>query len=242
MLFPGVTGFGAPVLVTARSSWPAVATNTEAVAMLLPVFGSGVEAEIVAVPERTVPDGAAAGTAITIGNVAVPFNASELMVQVIVPVVPAVGVLQDHPLGTTMETKVASTVPAELLAVGSVNTTEDAAAGPLLVTTAVMVKFVPAVTVGADAVLVTARSACVPVLTVLMAVAVLFARFGSLVPDVTLSTSVICVPLAVPFPTCATTVKVTFPPLARSGSVQVMLPVPPTAGVVQVQPATVFMD
>jgi hypothetical protein len=191
MLLPGVTGLGVPVAVTAKSSCPAVATVTEAVDTLLPVFGSGVDAEIEAVLDKTVPDGAAAGTAMTIGKVAVPFSASEPMVQLIVPEVPAVGVLQDQPVGTDMETNVALTVAPALLAVGSVNTTADAVAGPLLMTTAVIVKFVPAVTVGADGVFVTPRSACVPVLTVLTAVAVLFARFGSLVPDVTLSTSVI---------------------------------------------------
>src|SRR5580658_5201846 len=46
MLLPGVTGFGVPVLVTARSAWPEVATVTEAVAKLFVVFGSGVDAEV----------------------------------------------------------------------------------------------------------------------------------------------------------------------------------------------------
>ena len=43
MLFPGVTGFGVPVLVTARSAWPELATSMDAVAKLFAVFGSGVE-------------------------------------------------------------------------------------------------------------------------------------------------------------------------------------------------------
>jgi hypothetical protein len=43
MLLPGVTGFGVPVLVTARSACPEVATSMEAVAKLFAVFGSGVE-------------------------------------------------------------------------------------------------------------------------------------------------------------------------------------------------------
>lgn len=104
-------------------------------------------------------------------------------------------------------------------------------------------KFDPAVTVSGFAVLVTPRSACVPVPTVVTAVALLFARLGSFVPDVTLSTSTICVPLVVPLPTCTTTVKLTVPALLeKSGFVHVILPVPPTAGVVQVQPATVLMD
>lgn len=242
MLLPGVTGFGNPELVTARSAWPVVATVVVAVAALFPAFGSGVEAAMLAVPKRTAPDAAPDGTFMTIGNVAVPPNAKDAMVHVIVPVPPAVGVLQAHPLGTTSETNVAFTVAALLLAVFSVNTKPEAVAGPLLVTTAVIVKLEPARTVGDDAVLVTARSACVAVPTVVMTVAVLFAKFGSLVPEVTSSTSTICVPLVVPFPTCTTTVKLTFPPLAKSGFVQDIVPVPPTAGVAQVQPATLLID
>jgi hypothetical protein len=52
--------------------------------------------------------------------------------------------------------------------------------------------------------------------------------------------------VAVPFPTCTTTVKVPEaldPELGKSDSVQVMLPVDaPTAGVAQVQPAAGTMD
>lgn len=213
-----------------------------AVDALFPALGSGVDAAILPVPKRTVPDAAPDGTFMTIGNVAVPPDAKDAMVHVIVPVPPAVGVLQAHPLGTTSETNVAFTVAALLLAVFSVNTKPDAVAGPLLVTTAVIVKLEPARTVGDDAVLVTAKSACVAVPTVVMAVAVLFARLGSFVPEVMLLTSTICVPLVVPFPTCTTTVKLTFPPLAKSGFLQDIVPVPPTEGVVQVHPATLLMD
>ena len=206
ILFPGVTGSGASELDTARSACPAVATVIVAVAELFPKFGSGVDDAILAVPSRTVPAGAAAGTFMTMGNVAVPAAARVAAVQVIVPVAPTAGVEQTHPAGGTSETNVAFTVPAALLDVASVNTAEAAAAGPWFVTTAVIVKFVPAVTVGADAVFLTERSACVAVPTVVITVAVLFARFGSDVPDVTLSTSTICVPLGVPFPTFTTTV------------------------------------
>ena len=45
MLFPAVTGFGVPVLVTARSACPVVATVTAAVAKLFVVFGSAVDEE-----------------------------------------------------------------------------------------------------------------------------------------------------------------------------------------------------
>ena len=226
MLLPAVTGFGIPELVTARSAWPAVATRIEAVAELLPLFGSGVEEAIFAVLKRTVPDGTEAGTVMTTGNVEVPLPATmEAAVHVIVPVKPAVGVVQDQPLGATKEKNVAFCVPAALLAVGSVKDSEEAVAGPLLLTTAVMVKLEPARTVGAEAVLVTARSAWPATATVVMAVAVLLARLGSVVPDVTLSTSMICVPFGVPEATVTTTVKEAVDPLATSGLLQVIGPV-----------------
>jgi len=162
-----------------------VATVTEAVASLFPEYGSGVGAAISAVPERIVPAAAAAGTFMTIGKLAVPPTIMDGLVQVIVPTCPTAGVEHVQPAGGANETKVALMAPAALLAVGSVKTRPDAVAGPLLVTTAVIVKFEPAMTVGEEAVLVTARSAWVPELTVVMAVALLLVRFGSLVPEVT---------------------------------------------------------
>lgn len=46
MLLPAVTGFGTPELVTARSACPALAAIVVAVAILLLVLGSGVDAEM----------------------------------------------------------------------------------------------------------------------------------------------------------------------------------------------------
>ena len=241
MLLPGVTGFGNPELVTARSAWPVVATVVVAIAALFPAFGSGVDAarwrcQKNGSRRRTrwhIHDDRERGSAGRsqgrdgAGDRAGPTGGRSA---------------EAHPLGTTRETNVAFTVAALLLAVFSVKTKPEAVPGPLLVTTAVIVKLEPARTVGEDAVLVTARSACVAVPTVVMTVAVLLARFGSFVPEVTLSTSTICVPLVVPFPTCTTTVKLTFPPFAKSGFVQDIVPVPPTAGVAQVHPATLLMD
>jgi hypothetical protein len=82
-------------------------------------------------------------------------------------------------------------VVALLLAVVSEKDTPEAMAGPLLVTIAVKVKVLPAMTVGEAAVLVTDRSASVEVPTLLIAVAELLARLGSEVPEVMLSTSTI---------------------------------------------------
>jgi len=75
--------------------------------------------------------------------------------------------------------------------------------------------------------------------TTFTAIAVLFERLGSFVPELfvpeaTEATSTICVPNAVPAPTVTTNVKVPVYPFAMTGSVQEMRP-PEGAG--QVQPA-----
>src|ERR1700730_4424028 len=86
------------------------------------------------------------------------------------------------------------------------------------------------------------RSAAVAEPTVIWAVAVLFARFGSLVPEVASIVFVITVPTAVPTLTLTTSVNAPVAALATSGLVQLTLPVPLTAGVVQVQPAGIARD
>src|SRR5271154_5215743 len=63
MLFPGVTGFGDAELVTLKSYWPAEATVTFTVELLLDGFGSGVEVEVLAVLVMTVPEAVPAVTA-----------------------------------------------------------------------------------------------------------------------------------------------------------------------------------
>src|SRR5450755_4339292 len=87
--------------------------------------------------------------------------------------------------------------------------------------------------------LVMERFAVLAAPTIVRTVAVLFARTGSLVPEVAPSVSVICVPVAVPAFTLTATVNVAAPfaPEPTSGFVHWILPVPFTAGVVQVQPA-----
>ena len=107
-----------------------MATVTEAVASLLPVLGSGVADATSAVVERTVPAAAEAGTFITMAKVAVAFRAKDVALQLIVPVCPTAGGKQVQPAGDVRETKVAFTVPAVLLAVGSVIATPDAEEGP----------------------------------------------------------------------------------------------------------------
>src|SRR5580692_3223099 len=99
MLLLGVTGLGAPELVTPRSACPVVATVVDAVAELFPEFGSGVVAAMLAVAEITVPEGVAEFTFNTSENVAVALAVNEPIVQVNVPVPPTRMVLQDQPVG-----------------------------------------------------------------------------------------------------------------------------------------------
>src|ERR1700674_4092278 len=103
MLLPSVTGLGEAELVTAMSAWPAVATTTVAVALLLFGLGSGVEAETFAVSVMTVPDAVPAVTFTTTVNVADALTASVAAVQVRFPAATE----QLHPPGTGVsETKV----------------------------------------------------------------------------------------------------------------------------------------
>ena len=85
------------------------------------------------------------------------------------------------------------------------------------------------------------RSAWVAVATTSAAVALLFAEFGSLVDELTLTTLLIAVPAAVPAFTLSTTVKVPAPG-ASFALVQLMVPVPFTAGVVHDHPAGNVID
>jgi hypothetical protein len=73
------------------------------------------------------------------------------------------------------------------------------------------------------------------------AVALLFAVFGSAIAEFTVAVSLIAVPAAVPAFTFRAIVKLAAP-AAKLGSVQVIVPVPPTAGVVHDQPAAGLTD
>src|SRR6187200_1638995 len=94
----------------------------------------------------------------------------------------------------------------------------------------------PATTVAAPAVFVTARSARSAV-TVVVAVTLLLPGVGSAVADATVAVLVMTVPPAVAAPTFTTSVNEALAPLASEGLVEVTVPVPPTAGVVDVHPA-----
>jgi hypothetical protein len=102
-----------------------------AIALLLVVLGSEVKELTVAVSLIAVPAGVPAVTFRITGKLAVP--AAKLgFVQVIVPAFPAIGVVQDHPVGNGVSEK-----KVVFAGVVSVKVAVVAALGPLLVTTCV---------------------------------------------------------------------------------------------------------
>jgi hypothetical protein len=117
------------MFVVTRSACVAVATTSEAVAALLPEFGSEVEEPIVAVSLIAVPDAVPVVTFTTTGKLAVPV-AKLGSVHVMVPAVPAVGRVHDHPVGTGV-----SCTNVVLGGVLSVKLAAIAVLGPAFVTT-----------------------------------------------------------------------------------------------------------
>lgn len=89
--------------------------------------------------------------------------------------------------------------------------------------------------------LVVIKSARVAVATMSAAVAPLLPGFGSDVDELTIAVLLIAVPAGVPAVTFKTTVKLA-DPVATLGLVQVMVPVPPTTGVVHDHPAAMTID
>ena len=97
-MLPAATDVGVAVLVVIRSAWVAVATTSAAVAVLLAELGSVVVELTVAVSLIAVPAAVPAATPTITGKLAVPV-AKLGLVQVMLPVPPAVGSMQDHPPG-----------------------------------------------------------------------------------------------------------------------------------------------
>src|SRR4051794_5987015 len=106
-------------------------TVTGAEAVLFSLFESSVAEETVTTFVKVVPSGVAGGICAVKVKSALAPAARLAMVQLIVPLVPAGGVVQLNagPLFCVAETKV---IPAGS---GSLTTTLDAASGPMLVTT-----------------------------------------------------------------------------------------------------------
>jgi hypothetical protein len=94
-------------LVTERSVPAPALTVVVAVALPLPVFGSVVADEAVAVLESTVPAGTAAPTATVNVKTALP-TPNDAFVHEIAPVAPTAGVVHDQPAGDESDTNVVS--------------------------------------------------------------------------------------------------------------------------------------
>ena len=226
---PASTGFGVAVLVTAKSACPAVATTTVVVARLLEGFGSVVLDDTFAISEITVPEGVPAFSNTTTVNVVEAPAENDPMLHDITPAV------QLHPAVPDVAATETTVVFAGIV---SLKSTLLAVEGPWFVTTTVYVMLEPASTGFGEAEFVIVKSAELAAPATVSTVAELFARFGSFVTDVTDAVSTICVPLTVPALTFTTTVNVAVPvaPEGTSGLVQLIVPVPFTAGVVQLHP------
>jgi hypothetical protein len=97
-LLPAAKDVGAAELVVTRSAWVEAATTSAAIAVLLARLGSVVEELAVAVSLIAVPAAVPAVTFTTTKKLADP--AAKLgLVQVMLPAAPAVGKVQDHPVG-----------------------------------------------------------------------------------------------------------------------------------------------
>lgn len=224
-----------PVFVTVRSA--DVATVAVAVAVLFVDTGSVVVAATVAVFVIVLPAGSDEAARTTSENVADAALTSVAAVQEMLPVPPAAGVVHVN-VGPAVCVSDTNVVPA---GTASVTVTPAASEGPPFAAVIVYVRFVPAVAL-AGPLFVIARSAATP--TVAVAVAALFAGRGSEVVVDTVAVFVIVVPFAADGGIMTTSENVAELPLASVAALQVTVPVPPAAGVVQVNagPAVWVID
>src|ERR1700692_1599326 len=135
----------------------------------------------------------------------------------------------------------------KVTAEGSVSLTVTlvADAGPLLETASVYVSGVPSVTGLGVAVFTIATSALLAFATTTVALAVLVVRPGGMLAALAVAVSVMLVPVGVRAFTCSTSEKFAVLPAPtpkEPPSVQVIVPVPPTAGGTQIHPAGAVTD
>ena len=161
-------------------------------------------------------------------------SASVAMVQVVVPVPPAEGLVQANagPVFCDSETNVV------LDGVASVSEIFCASEGPLLVMVRLYVSFVPALTGSVAALLLTPKSA--EVLTVVFTVDELLPELGSLLVVEMVAVFERVELFGALGLTWTTKVKVAEAPLAMLATEQFTVPVAPTDGVVQANAAPVF--
>ncbi len=199
------------------------ATLTFDVDELLPGVGSAVTADAVAVLLIVAPFAVDEATWTTKLKTADAPAAIEVAEHVMVPFVPTAGGVQMNVRGTVSETNVT------LAGSTSVSVTVCASLGPLFITVTVKVRFVPAITGFGDPLFVTLRSAEV-VTSVLAGIDVLFVLSGSGVVLDTVA-EFVTNPVA-EGDNFTTNVNTAFAPAASVVAVQLIVPVPPTAGVV----------
>jgi len=200
-----------------------------AVAVVFVVTGSVVAEDTLAVFAMTVPLAVPAFTFTTSVNVASAEATTVGLLQLTEPVPPTPGIEQVHPAAEEMETKVV------LAGIVSVSTTVVAVSGPSLRTLIVYVMF-PFATAGSGESAFRIRRLAPVDVVVVVAVIMLFADTGSSA-EVTVAVFEMTVPFAVAAFTFTVSVKVALPLAGRVAIEQFTVPVPPTAGVVQLQPA-----
>src|SRR5438034_867290 len=230
MSVPDVASAGALLLI-ARS---AARTLVVAVAVLFRGFGSKVAELTVAALAIVLPSSAAGLTWTARVKVAVAPLASVAVVQFTVPGEPTAGVVQVQPAGVGIDWNVVSSGSRSFMV------TLAAAFGPALLTPMVYVRVPPGRTGSGESVLVMARSASAR--TVVVAIALLLPVLESAVVELTVAVLAIVLPSGAAGLTWTMRVKVAVAPLANEAVVQFTVPVEPTAGVVQVQPAGVGID
>jgi hypothetical protein len=101
--FPTAAVVGTATLVNAKSDCPAVPTITLVCVKLFDATGSLVSAPTRAVFVNIVPLETPLLTLVTIVNVELAPEASDVAMQEIVPVDPTAGVVQLHPVGTVID-------------------------------------------------------------------------------------------------------------------------------------------
>jgi len=220
--------------VTTRSAVSVtVATVVVAVAELFAVDVSAVVVAAFALFVITVPPGVAELTLTTRVNDADAPDASDALVALTVPPLPTAGVEGVHPAGAANETNVV------FVGTASVNETLAAAAAPLFVTVIVYVMFEPALTGSGESLFATTRSARVgaTAVTVVVAVAELFAVDDSVEDVEVVAVFVMVVAAGVPLFTLTTSVNVADAVAANDALVALTVPFEPTAGVDGVHPA-----
>jgi hypothetical protein len=222
-------------MLTLISALPVAATVVVAVIfVLLLLLGSVVVAVAEAASVMIVPAAVPAFTCTVSVKVAVPVLASAVVfVQVTVPVAPTAGVAHVQPVTAGKAWKVV------FAGIASVKVTVVALAGPLLVSTWVYVIGSPARTDVTEGVFVIERSASPVIETFVIVVALLLAGIGSVVVD-EVAEAVLLIGVVVP--AVILSGKLAVAKAARLAIVQVTVPVPPTAGFVQVQPVGFIID